>query len=58
VTATSSGITVSDNFTETGTDIGLTLSGVVAGSAVSVKYITTNTGTDITFAYSVDRIIA
>lgn len=58
VTATSAGITVSDNFTETGTDIGLTLSATVVSSAVSVKYTTTDTGTDITFAYSVDRIIA
>lgn len=58
LTATSSGITVSDNFTEAGPDIGLTLSGEVSGSTVNVKYTSTNTGTDITFAYSVDRIIA
>ena len=58
LTATSSGITVSDNFTEAGSDIGLTLSGSVSGSTVDVKYTSTNTGSEITFAYSVDRIIA
>ena len=55
VTATAAGITVSDNFTENGIDIGLTLTAVVSGTDVIVRYVTTNTGTNISFAYSVDR---
>jgi polygalacturonase len=55
ITATSLGITVSDNFTENGSDIGLTLTATVSGSDVLVKYTTTNTGDDISFSYSVDR---
>lgn len=58
LTATSNGVTVSDNFTEDGADIGLTLSATVAGSTATLKYETTSTGDDISFAYSVDRIIA
>lgn len=58
LTATSSGVTVSDSFTEDGADIGLTLSATVAGPTATLKYETTSTGDDVTFAYSVDRIIA
>lgn len=57
LTATASGVTVSDNFTEDGTDIGLTLSATVVGSAVTLKYVTTSTGNDVSFKYSVDRIV-
>jgi hypothetical protein len=55
ITATDAGITVSDNFTENGSDMGLTLTATISGSDVLVKYTTTNTGDDITFSYSVDR---
>lgn len=55
ITATATGITYSDTFTENGTDIGLTLSATVSGSDVLVRYVTTNTGNSISFAYSVDR---
>lgn len=57
LTATASGVTVSDNFTEDGTDIGLTLSALVSGSTVTLRYVTTNTGNNVSFRYSVDRII-
>lgn len=55
ITATSAGITYSDTFTENGIDIGLTLSAVISGSNVNVRYITTNTGNNIAFSYSVER---
>jgi Pectate lyase superfamily protein len=58
LTATSNGNTLSDNFTEDGTDIGLEFTASVGGSTVTLNYETTSTGDDITFAYSVDRIIA
>jgi hypothetical protein len=55
ITATATGITYSDTFTENGVDIGLTLSAIVSGSNVIVRYITTSTGSNASFAYSVDR---
>ncbi len=55
ITATDTGITYSDTFTENGVDIGLTLTVIVSGSDVIVRYVTTNTGNNISFAYSVDR---
>lgn len=55
ITATAAGISYSDTFTENGIDIGLTLSVIVSGSDVIVRYVTTNTGSNISFAYSVDR---
>lgn len=55
ITATSAGITCSDTFTENGVDIGLTLSATISGSNVIINYVTTNTGSDVVFSYSVDR---
>lgn len=55
ITATAAGITYSDTFTDNDVDIGLTLSAIVSGSNVLVRYVTTNTGNDITFSYSVER---
>lgn len=55
ITATGAGITYSDTFTDNGVDIGLTLTAIVSGSDVIVRYVTTNTGNNISFAYSVDR---
>lgn len=55
VTATATGITVSDSFTENGADLGLTLSAVISGSNVIVQYTTTNAGSTVAFTYSVDR---
>lgn len=55
ITATATGITYSDTFTENGEDIGLTLTAIISGSNVLVRYQTTNTSSNITFSYSVDR---
>lgn len=55
ITATATGITYSDTFTENGTDIGLTLTAIISGSNVVVRYQTTSTSNNITFSYSVDR---
>lgn len=57
LTATSNGVTLSDNYTYDGTDIGLTLSASVSGSTVTLKYTSTNTGNSIAFRYSVDRLV-
>lgn len=55
ITATAAGATISDTFTENGIDIGLTFSVLVSGSTVTLRYVTTNTGNNISFSYSVDR---
>ena len=55
VTATATGITYSDTFTENGVDIGLTLTAIVSGSDVNVRYATTSVSDNITFSYSVER---
>lgn len=55
ITATATGITYSDTYTENGTDIGLTLSATVSGSNVLVRYVTTSTGSNVSLSYSVER---
>jgi polygalacturonase len=55
ITATAAGASYSDTYTENGIDIGLTLSVLVSGSDVIVRYVTTSTGSNISFSYSVDR---
>ena len=56
LTASSLGVTLSDDYQEDGGDIGLTLSADVSGSTTTLKYVTTNTGFDVTFTYGVELI--
>jgi hypothetical protein len=55
VNATATGLTYSDSYTENGADLGLVLSANTSGTTVSVRFTTTNTGTDVTLSYSVER---
>lgn len=57
ITASANGSTISDEFSEENGDIGLEFSVQISGSVANIRYTTTNTGTDITFTYSVDRIV-
>jgi hypothetical protein len=57
ITASSSGSTVTDEFSEDGADIGLVLSATVAAGITTLKYVTTSTGNNVTFKYKVDRLI-
>ena len=57
LTATDSGVTLSDDFTDDAADIGLIFTASVVGSVVTIKYTTTNTGNGIGFKYSVDRMV-
>ena len=56
VTASSSGVTLSDDYQEDGTDIGLTFSASVSGGTTTLKFTTTNTGNNVTFSYGVQHI--
>lgn len=57
ITASSNGAVISDDFSEENGDLGLEFSVSVSGSAVTLRYTTTSTGSDISFTYSVDRIV-
>ena len=56
VTASSSGVTLSDDYQEDGTDIGLTFSATVSAGTTTLKYTTTNTSANVTFTYGVDHL--
>ena len=56
LTASSSGITVGDDYQEDGSDIGLEFSAAVASGTTTLKYTTTNTGQDVTFTYGVEHL--
>lgn len=56
ITASSSGSTLSDDFSEDGTDIGLILSISVSAGITTLNYTTTNTGNNVTFKYKVERL--
>jgi len=56
VTASSSGVTLSDDYQEDGSDIGLTFSATVSAGTTTLKYTTTNTGSNVTFTYGVDHL--
>lgn len=57
ITATANGSVISDDFSEENGDLGLVFSVLVSGSTVTLLYTTTSTGSNITFTYSVDRIV-
>jgi hypothetical protein len=52
ITASSAGATISDEYQYDGADIGLTFSVTVSGGITTLKYVTTNTGDDVTFTYA------
>ena len=56
ITASNSGSTLTDEFNDDGTDIGLTFSVSVAAGVATLKYTTTNTTNDITFKYRIERL--
>lgn len=56
ITASDVGVTISDEYQFDATDIGLTFSVTVTGGVATLKYVTTNTGDDITFTYAYERL--
>ena len=56
ITASSAGSTISDDYQYDGDDIGLTFSVTVAGSTTTLEYITTNTGSNVTFTYGIEHM--
>lgn len=56
VTASSSGVTISDEFQEDGADIGLEFSATVSGSTTTLKYTTSSTGDDVNFTYGMEHM--
>lgn len=56
VTASASGSTLTDEYNEDGTDIGLEFSTTVASGTTTLNYTTTSTGDDITFKYRIERL--
>ena len=52
MTASNAGATISDDYQYDGADIGLTFSVTVSGDVAYLKYVTTNTGDDVTFTYA------
>jgi len=57
ITASSSGSTLTDDFSEDGSSIGLTFSVNVSGGITTLRYTTTNTGNPVTFKYRVERLV-
>ena len=57
VTASSSGSTLTDDFSEDGSSIGLVFSVNVSGGITTLRYTTTNTGNPVTFKYRVERLV-
>jgi hypothetical protein len=56
ITASSAGATISDAYQYDGADIGLTFSVNVSGGITTLKYVTTNTGDDVTFTYATEQM--
>lgn len=56
ITASAGGTTLSDDYQEDGVDIGLTFSVDVSGGVTTLKYVTTNTGANVTFTYGIELI--
>ena len=56
ITASSSGSTLTDEFNEDGTDIGLEFSAIVSSGVTTLNYTTTNAGNDISFKYRIERL--
>lgn len=57
VTASASGSTISEEYQEDGSDIGLTFTASVSSGTTQLKYTTTSTGNDVTFKYRIERLI-
>ena len=57
ITASSSGSTLTDEYNEDGTDIGLTFAVAVVGSVATLNYTTTSTGNDVIFKYRIERLV-
>jgi hypothetical protein len=56
ITASSEGSTVTDEFSDDGTDIGLTFSATVAAGVTTLNYVTTSSGNNVTFKYRIERL--
>jgi len=58
ITASSSGRTLTDEFSEDGADIGLEFSVPfpIVGGVITLNYTTTSTGNDVTFKYRIERL--
>ena len=56
ITASNSGSTLTDEFNDDGTDIGLEFSVSVAAGTATLNYTTTSTTNDITFKYRIERL--
>lgn len=57
ITASSSGSTLTDDYSEDGSDIGLTFSVSVAAGVTTLNYVTTNTGNTVSFKYRIERLV-
>lgn len=56
ITASASGSTLTDEFSEDGADIELTFTASVASGTTTLNYTTSSTGNDVTFKYRVERL--
>jgi hypothetical protein len=56
ITASSSGATISDDYQYDGSDIGLTFSVAVASGVTTLRFVTTNTGDDVTLTYATEHL--
>ena len=55
-TASSAGSTISDTYQYDGGDVGLTFDISISSGTTSLLYSTTNTGTDVTFVYGIEKM--
>lgn len=56
ITASAAGSTLTDEYSEDGADIGLTLSVSVASGTTTLNYTTTSSGDTVTFKYRTERL--
>ena len=56
MTASDVGATISDEYQYDDADIGLTFSVTVSSGIATLKYVTTNTGDDVTFTYAYEHL--
>jgi hypothetical protein len=57
ITASSSGSTLTDDYSEDGADIGLAFSVNVSGSTATLRYTTSPTGGQVEFKYRIERLV-
>ena len=57
ITASSSGSTLTDDYSEDGADIGLAFSINVSGSTATLRYTTSPTGGQVEFKYRIERLV-